>query len=78
MTKKIIIDETTRENLNRKLYAFGLSIEGASKAPSERWWVTIKKGCSATYDEMRVAKLIMQELKVREIVLDGKMFESVA
>ena len=75
---KIIIDETTRKNLNKKLYAFGLSIAGASKAPSERWWVTTNKGCSATYNEKKVAKFLMQELGVTEIVLDGKLFDLAA
>ena len=70
----ITMDERVRKSLDKKLKPYGLAIAGASKLNGDpNWWISIESSGS-TFNRPAIAQLLMRELEVDTIVLDGLFY----
>ena len=63
------VDET-----NEVLKSYGLRYEGGSLDTQGRLYMIVNRGYAATYNEGKVANLLMNLFQVKDIVLNGILF----
>lgn len=71
--KKISDDQ--KAVADKKLKSYGLKVTaGSIDEETNKVFLSIDKGCAATYDQAKVAEKLVDVFEARSIVLDGKEF----
>lgn len=68
----------TKEQVDRTIDAlkpYGLTYVGGSLDTNNRLYMMVNGGCSATYNEGRVAHMLMELFQIKDVVLNGILLD---